>query len=211
VVEVGANIGAHTVWFAQTTASNGGAVIAFEPQRIVFQTLCANLALNNIRNVIAYQSACGETSGVIRVPVLDPNLPNNFGGLELGGDHDAPGDLVPVVRLDDMSIRRCRLMKDDVEGMELGVLKGARETILRCAPVLYVENDRKDKSDELVRFITSLGYELYWHRPFLFSPHNFAGKAENVFPNVVSVNMLCVPKGTKVSALPPVETLARPT
>src|SRR5262245_2266954 len=45
VIEVGANIGAHTVWFSKETAQGGGRVVAFEPQRLVFQTLCANLAL----------------------------------------------------------------------------------------------------------------------------------------------------------------------
>jgi hypothetical protein len=43
VLDVGANIGAHTLWFAQTVGPSG-TVLAFEPQRIVFQALCANLA-----------------------------------------------------------------------------------------------------------------------------------------------------------------------
>src|SRR3954469_8060635 len=47
VVEVGANVGAHTVPRAQAV-SGGGEVVAFEPQRLIFQTLCANLALNSI-------------------------------------------------------------------------------------------------------------------------------------------------------------------
>src|SRR3954467_11045049 len=47
VLDVGANIGAHTLFFAQSTAPLGG-VIAFEPQRLVFQTLCANMAINSI-------------------------------------------------------------------------------------------------------------------------------------------------------------------
>src|SRR5947199_9441604 len=71
VIEVGANIGAHTVWLARAT-SPGGAVIAFEPQRLAFQTLCANLALNDIVNALAYQQACGRKPGYIFVPVLDP-------------------------------------------------------------------------------------------------------------------------------------------
>src|SRR4030095_11726468 len=50
VVEVGANIGAHTVELARMVGPEGE-VHAFEPQRIVFQTLCANLALNQLTNV----------------------------------------------------------------------------------------------------------------------------------------------------------------
>lgn len=53
ILEVGANIGAHTVWLAQAVGPTG-VVMAFEPQRIVHQTLCANLALNNIFNVHSF-------------------------------------------------------------------------------------------------------------------------------------------------------------
>src|SRR5579863_5570557 len=50
VIDAGANIGAHTLFFARATWP-GGLVLAFEPQRLVYQTLCANLALNSIKNV----------------------------------------------------------------------------------------------------------------------------------------------------------------
>src|SRR5436309_7187120 len=72
VIDVGANIGAHTLWFAKTVG-NGGGVVAFEPQRLIFQTLCANLALNNVMNVMAFWQAVGEAPGVIVVPIFDPN------------------------------------------------------------------------------------------------------------------------------------------
>ena len=47
ILEVGANIGAHTVGMARTVGPTGR-VLAFEPQRLVFQTLCANVALNSL-------------------------------------------------------------------------------------------------------------------------------------------------------------------
>lgn len=49
VLDVGANIGAHTLWMARRVGP-AGSVIAFEPQRAVFQTLCANMALNGMTN-----------------------------------------------------------------------------------------------------------------------------------------------------------------
>ena len=84
VVEVGANIGAHTVELSRLVAP-GGVVHAFEPQRIVFQTMCANLALNGCVNVFAHQAAVGAVAGEILVPFLPPRRPNNFGGLSLQG------------------------------------------------------------------------------------------------------------------------------
>src|SRR4051812_26232890 len=70
VVEVGANIGAHTVLLARLVGRDGE-VHAFEPQRIVFQALCANLALNQCTNVFAKQMAVGASNGTIAVPAAD--------------------------------------------------------------------------------------------------------------------------------------------
>ena len=172
----------------------GGHVWAFEPQRIVFQTLCANLAVNSIPNVAARHMAVGNAPGTIIVPVLDIARENNFGGLELG--QFTSGEPVPVITLDSLNLPRCDFLKIDVEGMEKPVIEGAAATIARCQPVMYVENDRKEKSADLIRTIDALHYAMYWHRPYLFQPNNFAGNNENVFGNIVSFNMLCVPKGS---------------
>ena len=66
VFEVGANIGTHTVTLAKLVGE--GFVIAFEPQRLVFQSLCANLAINSISNVYAYQEAISDENGSILIP-----------------------------------------------------------------------------------------------------------------------------------------------
>ena len=70
VVEVGANIGVHTLFFARQVGLTG-VVVAFEPQRIVFQTLCANMAINSVTNVQCHQKAVGAELGEMRVPALD--------------------------------------------------------------------------------------------------------------------------------------------
>jgi FkbM family methyltransferase len=191
VVEVGANFGAHTVFLAQQVGIVG-VVLALEPQRVVFQTLCANLALNNLPNVIALPQAAGAESGSIKVPALDYRRENNFGGLALGS-FDV-GEDVPVVTIDSFNLQRCSFIKVDVEGMETDVLRGAARTIERFKPVLYVENDKREKAEELVRHIDSIGYNMYWHLPYYFSPNNYFGNTTNVFPNTVSINMICVHK-----------------
>ena len=84
-------------------------------------------------------------------------------------------------------------MKVDVEGMELKVLKGATETIERFRPIMYIENDRKEKSVELIKYIATLEYDMYWHIPFLYNPNNFFGNKNNVFRNIASHNMFCIP------------------
>ncbi len=121
--------------------------------------------------------------------------PGNFGRVALG-THTA-GERVPVVAIDGLGLARCNLIKVDVEGMELAVLRGAAETVGRCKPFLYVENDRPEQSAELIAFIDGLGYAMYWHHPPLYNPENFRGNRINVFPNVVSVNLLCVHRSVR--------------
>lgn len=191
IVEAGSNIGAHTIPLAQL-AGPQGAVLAFEPERIAFQTLCANLALNNCSNVWAMQQAVGATNGSIGVPAVDPTVPNNFGGLSLVGA-GAGADMVPMRTVDSLQLAACNLIKADVEGMEIDVLRGAVQTIQNCRPLIYVENDRAERSEALIDLVLKMRYDCYWHTPALFNADNFAGDAENVFPNIVSINMLCFP------------------
>jgi FkbM family methyltransferase len=191
VIEVGANIGAHTIPLAKLTGSHG-AVIAYEPQRITYQALCANVALNSLIHVFANHTAVGKVPGFLNVPILDPTQDQNFGGYNLSGHPD--GESVPLVVLDSLNLVGCRLLKVDVEGMELEVLQGATKIIRAFNPALYVENDRADRAAELTQFISSLGYDMFRHDPPLFNPDNFFGNSENAFGKIVTRNLLCVPR-----------------
>ena len=204
VLDIGANVGAHTLFFANAVGPRGR-VIAFEPQRLVFQTLCANMALNGLTNVHCRHAAVGARPGTVRVPVLDPAKEQNFGGLSLAGRTE--GEPVPRVTVDGLALGRCHFMKIDVEGMEVPAIEGAAETIRRHRPLLYVENDRRQHAQALVRLIASLGYRLHWHLPRLFNPDNFAANPDNVFGDIVSRNMLCLPAEStvKVEKMQPVE------
>lgn len=190
VYDVGANIGAHTIFFAQTVGPQGR-VLSFEPQRPVFQTLCANVALNALDNVMTFHAGAGEGAGTATVPLLNYNSEGNFGGISLSGQQG--GETVQVMALDQIGLPSLALIKIDVEGMELEVLKGAAQTIAKHMPALYVENDRKEKSPELLTHVLAMGYRAYWHLPPLYNADNFAGNQDNVFANTVSVNLLCLP------------------
>jgi FkbM family methyltransferase len=196
VIEVGANIGSHTVHLGRLVGPNG-AVVAIEPQRALFYLLCANLALNEQFQVRALHAAAGAAVGSIRVPVLDHRAPLNFGGLSLTGLDT--GDQIPLVTLDSFDLPSVRLLKIDVEGMEIEVLRGASQLIARHRPILYVENDRRDRSEELIGLIMEMGYEPHWHLPPLFNPANYFGRKDDLFPGVVSVNMLCMPRETAIT------------
>jgi FkbM family methyltransferase len=208
VVEVGANIGTHTIALGQAVGATGQ-VIAFEPQAGAFQLLCANVALNNLSQVKTLAIAVGAKSGHIKMPRMDYTKPGNFGAVTATDLSTAPsaaphrdGDIVPLGRLDDMlRLKNCRLLKVDAEGMELETLQGAETLIKQHQPILYVENDRKDKSPALISFILGLGYSLYWHTPLLFHADNFFENDAYIFARerIASINMVAAPPGTVVA------------
>jgi FkbM family methyltransferase len=193
VLDVGANHGTHTIALAQLVGPHGK-VFSFEPQRILFQLLCANVALNSLRNVRAYCGALGNEFGVINVPTVDYDRPNNFGALELGG---SSGEQSPMVTIDSLELTSCHFAKIDAEGMEGEVVAGAKETIARFKPIIYMENDRDDRAPALIEQMWALDYELFYHLPYYFNSYNFFGNANNIYGGTISVNMLCVPKASE--------------
>jgi FkbM family methyltransferase len=196
VVEVGANIGSLTVPLAQR-AGEAGRVIALEPQRAVFNVLCANLALNGLVNVEPLRVAAGQESGHTEVPLLDYAERENFGGISVGAAAERRTEKVPVLKVDDLDLTRLDLLKIDVEGVEAQVVAGTASAIDRFRPALFVENDRKEHSHDLITAIGQHGYDLWWHFSPLFLPDNFNGNPENVMGRVMSINMLGLPRERK--------------
>jgi len=194
VFDLGANIGDHTIPLARHVGADGF-VYAFEPQRLIFQMLCANVALNGLPNVDCVHAAVGATHGTVLIPEIDYSVEANYGGIEVSDFNE--GRPVERLILDDyLDAKGADLVKIDVEGMEADVLEGGRKFIARFRPVMYVENDRIDRSQELIELLYELGYRAFWHIAPLYNAANFKQNAENLYPNVVTTNMLCVPKET---------------
>jgi FkbM family methyltransferase len=205
VADLGANIGTHTIALARIVGP-GGWVYAFEAQRLVFQTLCANVALNSLTNVACERLAVDASNGAILVEELNPNVQNNFGGLSLGQSQG--GWSVPTVTLDSyLNGRPLHFMKADIQGMEEACLRGARETLRRDQTVLYIENDQPEKSESLLRYLEEIDYDVWWHLPMFFNADNFAGEQRNIhavgfidsgepFLHCIgfAINLLCIPK-----------------
>ncbi len=195
VVEVGANAGTHTIALARKAAQQQREMFVFEPQPFIFQNLCANLALNGITNVRAWPLACGANTENLYFSSPDYNAPGNFGSVSM---HLRPAEqdiAIPCIRLDDVLANQpVGLMKIDVEGFELDTLQGAVDILAASRPVLYLENDRVDKSKALIEWLWSKNYRLSWHIVPLFNPGNFFGSQENVYEDVASFNMLALPR-----------------
>jgi len=191
VVEAGANIGSHTVWLSKQVG-DAGCVHAFEPARHTFQLLCANLVANDCLNVRAAQQAVGHDVGSIAFPLLDPRRSWNFGGASLKKNWTDASETVACTTLDALELPALDLIKADVEGFELEVLAGARDSIARHRPVVYLEINGAAVRDGAVALLEPLGYSCWYFITPMFSPDNWLGQPEDIFKDY-SFDLLCLP------------------
>ena len=170
VLDIGANIGIRSVCLGEM-AGPRGRVHAFEAQRIVFNMLAGNIALNSLENVWCHHLAVGAVAGRIAIPQFDYTRHLSFGSVEFGPRqveeigqrrrHDpATEETVELVSIDGLGFPAVHFIKIDVEGMELDVLRGAAQTIRRDRPVIYVEVLKCDRR-AMARWLLDAGYRLF--------------------------------------------------
>jgi FkbM family methyltransferase len=169
-IDCGANIGVHTIEWARFM-SGWGRVYSFEPQEKIYYALAGNIALNNCFNVTARLAAVGAKCGTLAMPEVNYCIPSSFGSLELiqadsneyiGQNIDYQRAIQPIdmVTLDSLNLSRIDLVKIDVEGMELQVLQGARESISRCKPQLVIEIIKSDEK-AIAELLDAAGYRSF--------------------------------------------------
>lgn len=175
LVDAGAYIGTFSV---PVSLATGCSIVAFEAQRVVAQLLGANFLINGIdratiKNVIL---AGPEHPRVTPIPAVDYSKTGNFGAYSLDTQlfnreslarmtSSGRVETVEVRALDEFDLNDVFLMKLDVEGQELEVLRGAVRTLERNGfPPLLFEAWRdvwwQDKKTELLGFVQELGYEV---------------------------------------------------
>jgi FkbM family methyltransferase len=163
----GANIGVHAVEWSRLMRG-WGSVIAVEAQERVFYALAGNLTLHNAFNARAIWAALADTPGELAIPEPDYTKQGSFGSFELKArvgsefigqpiDYAKPTSTVKQIMVDGLGLERLDLMKLDLEGMEAEALDGARETIARCKPILFIETIKSDK-DAISQALKAEGY-----------------------------------------------------
>lgn len=144
VCDVGANIGWWTIPLARHLAPGGGRVLAFEPVPGNRERLEWAINANAMRSHIEVAPvALGDTPGELGMWLksAETGAASGTAALVTG---DGPAHVkVPVVRLDDWTrehgITRCDLMKLDIEGAELMMLRGAERFIAETKPLIFGE------------------------------------------------------------------------
>jgi len=152
-LDVGANIGNHTVFIGKVLGLN---TIAFEPTPRSHAVLCKNIALNGLDgHVQALRIGAGAQTGHATVQTRDAA---NWGMNQLHADSDGE---IEVKRLDDISrTGPVVLMKVDVEGMELDVLRGAAEILRTDHPLLYIEAATDAQRQPIEAYLAAFGYRI---------------------------------------------------
>lgn len=167
IIEIGSNNGNFTVEFADMVGDKGR-VFAFEPQRVIFQQLCGNVFMNGFDNVYAFNMALGDEEGVIDMEVPDYYSEDfvNFGDVGISTRDNVKTELTQMKRLDSFEFNSVKIMKIDVQGYEIHVLKGSLSTISRHRPIIFIEvEDHQLKKygfsePKLFQFIGELNYTI---------------------------------------------------
>jgi FkbM family methyltransferase len=139
IVDVGANIGNHSLFFA--THLNYKHIHSFEPFPKNIHCATENLSAFKER-VTLHPYALSNKTGIVQ---LYNSEEHNHGGYSLEQLSDGRSfpvlDTIPTRTLDSYNFVNVTLMKIDVEGHEAAVLQGAQETLKRCKPLVILENN----------------------------------------------------------------------
>jgi FkbM family methyltransferase len=166
-IDVGANIGNHTIFFSKICEMK---VIALEPLLDSYRILNRNIELNGQKDrVTVLRKAAGHLPGRGEPIIADPM---NLGECYI---QERPVGQVEIILLDDIKpAGDVSVIKIDVEGMEIEVLKGATKLIQDVQPLIYVEARNQDSFRKLNLLLSQLGYssvlEFNWTPTFLFMP-----------------------------------------
>ncbi len=194
VLDVGANIGSHTLAFSKTVGPNGQ-VFAFEPQDKIFDILNKNIQLNQITNVQLFQLPVGAILGQkVDIPKFTYDEQFNFGGASLKDRFYKEYYQLPTATIDSLYLNECHLIKADVEGFESEVVQGALETVKKHRPFLYLENNRPEQLTNIQMMLHPFGYSIFSHTPPTFNPNNFNKQKDNPWHgNYLEPNMIALP------------------
>ena len=173
VLDIGANVGAHTLPLAQAIGPQGR-LIAFEPTRYAYEKLLANIDLNPqlAQRIAAEQVALGQKNE----GEYQAELYASWALAEVGDRHPKHLGLrkattgASMCRLDsflaERGVEKVDFIKIDVDGYECDVLRGAEQTLGRSQPTLLVElapyvlEDRGSSLEEYIGILASHGYRL---------------------------------------------------
>ena len=152
--DIGANVGFYTLLFSEIVKERGQ-VISFEPsfENVNYLKKCKNL--NNLNNVKIIEAAVAEKSGVC---FFDLSINSSVGHISPEGKVE-----VKLISLDDFISGGAippEIIKIDVEGAELQVLKGSSYLLKKYHPKIFLATHGHSIHLSCIEFLQALGYKI---------------------------------------------------
>ena len=203
VVDVGANIGLHTLNMARIVG-NTGQVFAFEPDPSNFEILGKNVKINNYQNIILEKKAIGDKHG--RTTLYQSDHPGNH--RLFPQTKQAKGEVeVELTSLDKYFIdsnlaEKINFIKIDVEGLEFSVLNGMKNILKNNKKIKILFEFMPDIMEvgfapiEVLNLLTSIGFKLYCideraKKLLRVSNNDEILKLSSTTTNTISRNLFC--------------------
>jgi len=173
-LDIGGNIG-YYVLLERQLVGDKGRIIAFEPLPRNYQYLQKNIQLQSVKNISAYNFACGDKEGKATFFI---NKKSN--GCKVIAEGVAPPDPslgtlteVPIKILDpfieELKLERVDFVRMDSEGYELHILKGLKKTLEKFKPIISIELHKRqlgvDGTKEFFKLMKDLDYEVESYVP----------------------------------------------
>lgn len=152
-VDIGSNVGNHALYVAKFL--HPSEIVVVEPNPVAYKVLLSNIYLNRIEHLFDLNwigSGISETEG--DAFGMEFRMANVGGGRMVKGEGDIPA--VPADRV--IGDRTPGMIKIDVEGMEMQVLRSLKKTIARCAPRIFIEVDDENHED-FTAWVADNGYQ----------------------------------------------------
>jgi len=164
-LDVGANLGYYALLTAGLVGKEGR-VVAAEPHPDNFNKLIVNVSTNKLDNMLCFNVACSNYDGV---GVMQTTPQSNWHRvMSNNGSGGLPVELRKVDTLA-KNFEKLNFMRMDVEGHEYEVIEGARETIERFGPYLFIEFHPslvgKQRTLDLLEKLKGYGYEIEYFIP----------------------------------------------
>lgn len=170
VIDIGANQGEYSLIAARKTG-NTGKVLAFEPMKSLYRQLRENIALNKNfeARTVAVPIGLSEQAGVLDL-YGKSGTNEGVNTLYPTAEHTVRIESIKLDTLDhqlqNLGINKVDVIKIDVEGAELQVLKGAQKTLSQHLPTLLLEINRESclaagyTPEEILTFLKTFGYRF---------------------------------------------------
>lgn len=167
-LDIGGSFGWYTVLLSKIVGQKGR-VFSFEPIKQNYLSHNKNIELNMCRNVISNNLAVGEEPGEIEIYLSDVDTSGSLKLRKYKDNYET--QITKLVKLDDYftenKIEKLDFIKIDIEGAELGALKGGEKILNKFKPVLFVEIQSHStelfgyKPEDIFNYLYNLGYKSY--------------------------------------------------